>query len=81
MDLTVYGVAQLFVSLRMTDQDKEDFMKRIIDWQQNGLDLDKRNCLVLNFGSDLKLNYPQIRKNIYYYFGPLGGVILHQLTQ
>ena len=62
MDLTVYCVAQLFVSLRMTDQDKEDFMKRIIDWQQNGLDLDKRNCLVLNFGSDLKLNYPQIRK-------------------
>ena len=65
MNLTVYCVAQLFVSLRMTDQDKEDFMKRIIDWQ-TGLDLDKRNCLVLNFGSDLKLNYPQIRKNIYY---------------
>ena len=74
MNLTVYCVAQLFVSLRMTDQDKEDFMKRIIDWQQNGLDLDKRNCLVLNFGSDLKLNYPQIRKNIYYNFGE---IVLH----
>ena len=47
----------------MTDHDKENFIKRIIDWQQNGLDLDKRNCLVLNFGSDLKLSYPQIRKS------------------
>ena len=51
-----------FVPPRMTEQDKENFIKRIIDWQQTGLDLDKRNCLLLNFGSDLDLNYPQIRK-------------------
>ena len=56
-------VVLLFVSLRMTDQDKEDFIKRTIQWQQNGLDLDKQNCLVLNYGSDVVLNYPQIRKD------------------
>ena len=61
--IVVAAVVVVFVSLRMTDQDKEDFIKRTIQWQQNGLDLDKRNCLVLNFGSDLMLNYPQIRKD------------------
>ena len=70
-------VVQLDVSPRMTDQDKEDFIKRTIDWQQNGLDLDKRNCLVLNFGSALNLNYPQIRKISLYIcengLGFLGG--------
>ena len=56
----------LFVSLRMTDQDKEDFIRRTIHWQQNGLDLDNQNCLILNFGADLVLSYPQIRKFIFY---------------
>ena len=52
----------------MTDQDKEDLIKRTIHWQQNGLDLDKRNCLILNFGADLMMNYPQIRKFIFYLY-------------
>ena len=51
----------LFDFLRMTDQDKEDFIRRYIHWQQNGLDLEERNPLVLNFGADMALNYPQIR--------------------
>ena len=56
----------LFVSFRMTDQDKEDFIRRVIAWKENGLDLDKRTCLTLNFGSDVVLDYPQIRWTTFY---------------
>ena len=52
----------------MTDHDKEDFIRRIIAWKENGLDLDKQNCLTLNFGSDVVLDYPQIRCTTFYIY-------------
>ena len=60
----------------MTDQDKEDFIRRYIRWQQNGMDLEKRNPLVLNFGSEVALNYPQIR----YYISHMVFGIYTQLS-
>ena len=48
----------------MTDQEKNKFFRDFILWQQEGLDIEKQNCLFINFGVNMKFEYPHIRKLI-----------------
>ena len=50
--------------MRMTDEEKKKYFRDIILWQQEGLDIEKQHCLFINFGADMKLDYPQIRRAI-----------------
>ena len=48
----------------MTDNEKNKFFRDFILWQQEGLDIDIQHCLFINFGADVKFEYPQIRRVI-----------------
>ena len=48
----------------MTDKEKEKFFRDFILWQQEGLDIEKQHCLFINFGVNMKFEYPQIRRVI-----------------
>ena len=48
----------------MTDDEKNKFFRDFILWQKEGLDIDKYHCLLINFGANMKFEYPQIRRVI-----------------
>ena len=49
---------------RMTGEERMKFFRDFILWQQEGLDIEKQHCLLINFGVNMKLRYPQIRRVI-----------------
>ena len=48
----------------MTGEERMKFFRDFILWQQEGLDIEKHHCLLINFGVNMKLRYPQIRRAI-----------------
>ena len=48
----------------MTDEEKNKNFRDFILWQQQGLDIEKLNCLLINFGVNMKFNYTQLRRVI-----------------
>ena len=50
--------------IRMTDEEKNKNFRDFILWQQLGLDIEKLNCLLINFGVNMKFNYTQLRRVI-----------------
>ena len=50
--------------IRMTDQEQNKYFRDFILWQQEGLDIEKQHCLFINFGVNMKFEYPQIRSVI-----------------
>ena len=50
--------------IRMTDRQKNKYFRDFILWKQEGLDIEKQHCLFINFGVNMKFEYPQIRKAI-----------------
>ena len=62
-----YDIFQLKVtmsSLSISDKEKNEFFRDYILWQQEGLDIDKHHCLFINFGVNMSLQYPQIRRDV-----------------
>ena len=45
----------------MTDEERFKVFRDFIFWQQEGLDIEKQHCLFINFGANMKFEYPQIR--------------------
>ena len=45
----------------MTDEERFEFFRDFIQWKQESLDIEKQHCLFINFGVNMKLEYPQIR--------------------
>ena len=54
----------MFSSIRMSDNEKNKFFRDFTLWQQEGLDIDKYHCLFINFGANVRFEYPQIRRVI-----------------
>ena len=54
----------MFFLLRVTDKEKNKFFRDFIYWKEEGLDIDKYHCLLINFGAHLQFDNPQIRKVI-----------------
>ena len=50
--------------IRMTDEEMNKYFRDTILWQQEGLDIEKQHCLFINFGVNMKFEYPQIRRLI-----------------
>ena len=50
--------------IRMTDEEMNKYFRDFILWQQEGLDIEKHHCLFINFGVNMKFEYPQIRRVI-----------------
>ena len=48
----------------MTDRERSQDFRDIVLWQQEGLDIEKQHCLFINFGVNMKFQYPQIRRAI-----------------
>ena len=48
----------------MTDEERNEFFRDFILWQNEGLDIEKQHCLFINFGVKMKFEYPQIRRAI-----------------
>ena len=48
----------------MTDQEQNKYFRDFVLWQQEGLDIEKQHCLFINFGVNMKFEYPQIRRVI-----------------
>ena len=48
----------------MTDEEKNKYFRDFILWQQEGLDIEKQHCLFINFGVNMKFEYPHIRREI-----------------
>ena len=48
----------------MTDQEQNKYFRDFVLWQQEGLDIEKQHCLIINFGVNMKFEYPQIRRAI-----------------
>ena len=46
--------------IRMTDEEKKEYFRDFILWQQKGLDIEKQHCLLINFGVSMNFEYPQI---------------------
>ena len=46
----------------MIDEERIKFFRDFILWQQEGLDIEKQHCLFINFGENMKFEYPQIRR-------------------
>ena len=44
----------------MTDEEKKEYFRDFILWQQKGLDIEKQHCLLINFGVNMNFEYPQI---------------------
>ena len=49
---------------RTTGVEKNKFFRDYILWRQEGLDVEKQHCLFINFGVNMMLEYPQIRRVI-----------------
>ena len=60
--------------IRMTDEEKKEYFRDFILWQQKGLDIEKQHCLLINFGVNMNFEYPQIRMTLQ------GEVILNPFT-
>ena len=60
--------------IRMTDEEKKEYLRDFILWQQKGLDIEKQHCLLINFGVNMNFEYPQIRMTLQ------GEVILNPFT-
>ena len=56
------------ISLSISDRDKNEFFRDYILWQQEGLDINKYHCLFINFGVNMSLQYPQIRRDIVIFY-------------
>ena len=56
------------ISLSISDKEKNKFFRDYILWQQEGLDIDKHHCLFINFGVNMSLQYPQIRRVMMIFF-------------
>ena len=54
----------IFSPKRMTDEEKKAFIRDFTLWQQEGLNIDAYHCLFINFGMNIKLENPQIRRVI-----------------
>ena len=54
----------IFSPKRMTDEGKKAFIRNFTLWQQEGLNIDEYHCLFINFGMNIKLENPQIRRVI-----------------
>ena len=54
----------IFSPKRMTDEEKRAFIRDFTLWQQEGLNIDEYHCLFINFGMNIKLENPQIRRVI-----------------
>ena len=50
--------------IKMNDEEMNKYFRDFIIWQQEGLDIEKQHCLVINFGVNIKFEYPQIRRVI-----------------
>ena len=50
--------------IRMTDEEKNKFFHDFIFWQQEGLDIERQQCLFINFGVNMKFEYSQLRRVI-----------------
>ena len=48
----------------MTDEEKNQFFHDFIFWQQEGLDIERQQCLFINFGVNMKFEYSQLRRVI-----------------
>ena len=48
----------------MTDKETNEYFRDFIFWQQEGLNTEKQHCLVINFGVNIKFQYPHIRRVI-----------------
>ena len=48
----------------MTDEERFQVFRDFVLWQQEGLDIEKKHCLFINFGVNMKFEYPQIRRVI-----------------
>ena len=48
----------------MTEEERMQFYRGFILWQQEGLDINKYHCLFINFGVNMSLQYPQIRRDV-----------------
>ena len=60
--------------IRMTDEEKKEYFRDFILWQQKGLDIEKQHCLLINFGVSMNFEYPQISMT------QQGEVILNPFT-
>ena len=48
----------------MTDEERFKVFRDFVLWKQEGLDIEKQHCLFINFGVNMKFEYPQIRRVI-----------------
>ena len=48
----------------MTEEEIEKYFRDYIYWQHEGLDIEKQQCLFINFGVNMKFEYSQLRRVI-----------------
>ena len=48
----------------MTAEETNKIFRDFTFWQKKGLDMEKQHCLFINFGVNMKFQYPQIRRAI-----------------
>ena len=61
---TVISILYYQLIIRMTEEEMEKYFRDFILWQHEGLDIKKQQCLLINFGVNMKFESPQIRRII-----------------
>ena len=62
--LELITVSFIIYLKRMTDEERFQDFPGFIQWQQEGLDIEKHHCLFISFGVNMKFQFTQIRRVI-----------------
>ena len=57
---------QILIDRGMTEEERMQFYRGFILWQQEGLDIEKYPCLIINFGINMRssLEWPLQRRSV-----------------